>query len=118
MDFDAWEADLAAGTATHASGFVLKIEGNPRNPSSVDPGKFPPELSYADQARLLRCGMEFLARAAASEGGATHYSSKTGYARADDPRMAAIKAREAEAKRYAERADKPQRSVLSLKKSS
>ena len=117
MDFDAWEADFAAGTATHACGFVLKIEGNPRNPSSVDPGKFPPDLSFADQARLLRCGMEFLAKAA-SDNGATHYSSKSGYARADDPRMAAIKERDEEAKRYAERSDKPKRSVLSLKKSS
>jgi hypothetical protein len=117
MDFDAWEADLAAGTATHASGFVLKVEGNPRNPSSVDPGKFPADLNFVDQARLLRCGMEFLAKAA-SDNGATHYSSKSGFAKVDDPRMAAIRAREEEAKRFAERSDKPKRSVLSLKKGS
>lgn len=119
MDFNAWVADLAAGTATHSSGFILKIEGNPKDPSSVDPGKFPPELSFVDQARLLRSGMEFLVKAAAesglSYGGASLDGWKTS-TKADDAKMAAIKEREALAQRFAERSDKPKRSVLSLKK--
>lgn len=116
MDFNAWEADPAAGTATHSSGFVLKVEGNPRNPSSVDPGKFPPELTFAEQARLLRCGMEFLAKAA-SNGGYKEETEWTSSTRSDDIKTAAIKEREALAQRFAERTDKPKRSVLSLKKS-
>lgn len=114
MDFNAWEADLSAGTATHSSGFVLKIEGHPKNPSSVDPGKFPPELSFVDQARLLRCGMDFLAKA--SDSGPVDIGSWKSSSKADDARTAAIKAREEEARRFAERDDKPQRAVLSLKK--
>jgi len=110
MDFNDWVADIAAGTATHSSGFVLRVEGNPSDPSSVEPGKFPADLSFVDQARLLRCGLEFLAKQAKS-GSYTSYST-----RADDPRMAAIREREEQARQFAERQDKPQRSVLSLKK--
>lgn len=119
-DFNAWEADLAAGTATHASGFVLKVEGNPKDPSSVDPGKFPADLNFIDQARLLRSGLEFLAKAAvtsgASYGNWQPESQWQTSSKADEAKMAAIKEREALAQRFAERTDKPKRSVLSLKK--
>lgn len=111
MNFDDWVADVAAGTATHSSGFVLRVEGNPADPSAVEPGKFPTDLNFIDQARLLRCGLEFLAKASKTNGYSSGYST-----RADDPKMAAIREREAQAKRFAEREDKPQRSVLSLKK--
>lgn len=111
MDFTDWVADLAAGTATHSSGFVLQIQGDPRDPSAVDPGKFPPELSFAEQARLLRSGLEFLARQANQS--PTQWQSSS---RSEDARARAIKAREQQAKQFAERVDKPQRSVLSLKK--
>jgi|SRR5690554_1541993 len=121
MDFNAWQADVAAGTAVHESGFMLKVEGNPSNPSSVDPGKFPANLSFAEQARLLRCGMEFLAKAANKAGG-DHGGWRADAERKTSPRVsdaktAAIKEREALAQRFAEqRSDKPKRSVLSLKK--
>lgn len=111
MDFNDWVADVAAGTATHASGFILRIEGNPRDPSSVDPGKFPLELNFVDQARLLRSGLEFLAKA--SNGASETWKTSN---RVDDIKTAAIKEREAQAKRFAENPDKPKRSVLSLKK--
>lgn len=110
MDFNAWVADLAAGTATHESGFVIRVEGSPRDPSSVEPGKFPAELSFIDQARLLRMGLEFLAKAAVN-GGAWN-----GASRGVEVKSAAVKEREAQAKRFADNPDKPKRSKLSLKK--
>jgi hypothetical protein len=115
MDFDAWVADLAAGTATHESGFVLQVEGNPRDPSSINPANFPANLSFIDQARLMRCGLEFLAKAAAVT--PTTYSSSAGATDIESLKSEATKEREALAKQFAEqRADKPERSVLSLKK--
>lgn len=112
MNFDDWTADLATGTATHASGFTIRVEGNPKDPSEVYPGKFPEGISFVDQARLLRSGMEFLAKV----GSSTPKSWQSNPA--PDAKTEAIKAREELAKRFAERPDKPQRSVLSLKKNS
>lgn len=112
MNFEDWTADLATGTATHISGFTIRIEGNPKDPSEVYPGKFPEGISYIDQARLLRSGMEFLAKAGGVAPKSWHSSP------VQDAKTEAIKAREELAKRFAERPDKPQRSVLSLKKSS
>ncbi|HSC67431.1 MAG TPA: hypothetical protein VLC79_07065 [Cellvibrio sp.] len=112
MNFDDWTSDLAVGTATHASGFTIRIEGNPKDPSDVYPGKFPEGLSFVDQARLLRSGLEFLAKSGARA--PTSWQSSP----VQDAKSEAIKAREDLAKRFAERPDKPQRSVLSLKKNS
>jgi hypothetical protein len=112
MNFDDWTADVATGTATHTSGFTIRIEGNPRDPSEVYPGKFPEGMSFVDQARLLRSGLEFLAKA----GGSAPKSWQS--SPVQDTKTEAIKAREELAKRFAERPDKPQRSVLSLKKNS
>ena len=112
MNFDDWTADVAVSVATHSSGFTVRIEGNPKDPSEVYPGKFPDGLSFVDQARLLRCGLEFLAKF----GGSTPKSWVANPAQ--DVKTEAIRAREELAKRFAERPDKPQRSVLSLKKNS
>ncbi|WP_039913402.1 hypothetical protein [Cellvibrio mixtus] len=112
MNFDDWTADLAIGTATHANGFTIRIEGNPKDPSEVYPGKFPEGISFVDQARLLRSGLEFLAKAGNSA--PKSWQSNP----AQDVKTEAIKAREELARRFAERPDKPQRSVLSLKKNS
>ncbi len=101
---------MAAGTANHASGFTIRIEGNPKDPSDVYPGKFPEGMSFVDQARLLRSGLEFLAK---TGGAPTSWQSSP----VQDAKTEAIKAREELAKRFADRPDKPQRSVLSLKKS-
>lgn len=112
MNFEEWTADTATGTATHSSGFTLRIEGNPRDPSEVFPGKFPEGLSFVDQARLLRSGLDALAKAAKNSPGADYVLPKP------QLKSAAAQEREALAKQFAERSDKPQRSVLSLKKSS
>lgn len=112
MNFDDWTADLAAGIATHASGFTIRIEGNPKDPSEVYPGKFPEGISFVDQARLLRSGLGFLAK----NSGTTPKSWQS--SPVQDAKSEAIRAREELAKRFAERPDKPQRSVLSLKKNS
>lgn len=112
MNFEDWVADLATGTATHASGFTIRIEGSPKDPSDVYPGKFPDGISFVDQARLLRSGLEFLAKS----GGCSPKSWQS--SPATDAKTEAIKAREELAKRFAERPDKPQRAVLSLKKNS
>ena len=114
MNFEAWVADLAAGTATHESGFILQVEGDPRDPSAINPAKFPGDLSFVDQARLMRCGLAFLAQAAESD--TASYLNYSGVTDIELLKSDATKEREALAKKFAERADKPERSVLSLKK--
>lgn len=108
IDFNAWETDVANGRAIHASGFSLSVEGDVRNPSSVAPADYPPGMSYADQARLLRCGMEALASAPAAGSRASRTPSvKTRARRAEES-----------AKLFAQRKDRPERPKLSLKRSS
>lgn len=117
MNFEAWVADLAAGTATHESGFVLQVEGDPRDPSAINPANFPANLSFVDQARLMRCGLEFLAKAAASNPGYTSYTGASrGATDIESLKSEATREREALARQFAERADKPVRATLSLKK--
>lgn len=94
MDFTAWKVDLSTLSASHESGFTIEIEGNPKDPSSVSPGRFPAQLSGVEQARLLRHGMEAIARAANKP------------SRPARPRKAA----------FTPPANKPKRPVLSLKK--
>lgn len=108
MNFDQWEIDITAGTATHETGFTLRIEGNPRDPSDVYPGKFPLELSYPDQAKLLRKGLEALAKASNAKDSWVLPKA--------DLISPAAREREALAKQFAEREDKPVRPKLSLKK--
>jgi len=64
INFDDWEINLEAMSATHSSGFTLSVEGSVRNPSAVHPGPFPKHLSALEQVRLLRHGVEALAKAA------------------------------------------------------
>ena len=110
MKFDEWVVDLAAGTATHENGFSLRIEGKPKDPSEVYPGRFPDSLSFVEQARLLRAGIELIAKASAEAPKSWQTSG------AQDAKSQAIREREELAKQFAERSDKPERSVLSLKK--
>lgn len=112
MNFEDWVVDMTTGTATHTSGFSIRIEGNPRDPSEVYPGKFPEGMSFINQARLLRAGLECLASAAKNSGQSTNIAAPK-----PDLISAAAREREALAKQFAERPNKPERSVLSLKKS-
>lgn len=64
INFDDWEVNLEAMSATHSTGFTLSVEGSVRNPSAVHPGPFPKHLSALEQVRLLRYGVEALAKAA------------------------------------------------------
>ncbi|AFU97611.1 hypothetical protein [Simiduia agarivorans] len=64
MDFDDWKVGGDGRSASHPSGFTLTIEGNPKDPSAVNPGRFPPGLSAIEQVRLLRHGVEAIASAA------------------------------------------------------
>ena len=66
MDYQAWTLDLKTLTATHASGFTLQWEGSAKDPSAVHPGRFSKELSAIEGVRLLRHGVEFIAKSAAS----------------------------------------------------
>ena len=66
MDYSAWTVDLKRKSATHSSGFKLAVEGNPRDPSAVHPGKFPSGVGTLEKVRLLRTGMEALAMAASA----------------------------------------------------
>jgi len=65
---NAWSVDLKMKTATHVSGFSLTIEGNPKDPSSVSPGRTPKEIGAHEQVRLLRLGLEALADASGASG--------------------------------------------------
>lgn len=107
MNVEEWQIDTELATATHSSGFTLRIEGNPRDPSEVYPGKFPEGMSFVDQARLLRAGLTALAKSPARD---EYQMPKV------EIKSAGALEREAIAKQFAERADKPQRSVLSRKK--
>ena len=64
MDFNEWTLAPDGRSASHSCGFTLSVEGNPRDPQGVNPGRFPPHLSVIDQARLLRHGVEAIAKAA------------------------------------------------------
>lgn len=64
VDFDDWQVDLSALSATHACGFTISVEGSVRDPSAVHPGPFPKHLNSLEQVRLLRHGMEAIAKAA------------------------------------------------------
>ncbi|BFM08152.1 hypothetical protein [Halioxenophilus aromaticivorans] len=66
INFDDWEVNLEAMSATHTTGFSLSVEGSVRNPSAVHPGPFPKHLTALEQVRLLRYGVEALAKAAKS----------------------------------------------------
>ncbi len=66
MDFDSWHVDIEEATVRHPSGFKIVVEGDLDDPSGISPSGFPAELSAADQARLLRSGMQALTRAARS----------------------------------------------------
>lgn len=64
MDFDSWHVDIEEATVKHPSGFRIVVEGDLADPSGISPSGFPEGLSAAEQARLLRCGMQALTRAA------------------------------------------------------
>lgn len=68
IDFEDWEIDLKNLSATHPCGFTISVEGSPRNPSVVHPGPFPKHLSALDQVRLLRHGVEAIAKASRDSG--------------------------------------------------
>lgn len=101
MDFTAWTVDLASLSATHSCGFSLQVEGNPQDPSALFPGKFPAGLSSIEQVRLLRTGVEAIAKAAEGGGYSAGYSTRPAA-----PKKPAYKAP----------ADKPARPLISLKK--
>lgn len=97
MNFEAWTVDLKSLSATHETGFRLEVEGNPKDPSAVHPGKFPSGLSSIEQVRLVRYGVEAITKAA----------------KASRPATAVVKK-----PAYVAPANKPQRATLSLKKKS
>ncbi len=92
--------------AVHESGFRVEVEGNPRNPNAVHPGKFPVGLDAISQVRLLRMGVEAIA-AAAKSGGEEAYANKS-------PRV--IKAPKPSP--FGDPAKRPKRATLSLKRKS
>ncbi len=106
MNLDDWTINTNQNTLTHANGFCLRYEGDPKDPSEVYPENFPTGMSFVEQAGLLRAGLQFLAQSSHSSSQETRPPLKSD----------AVKAREELAKHFAERPDKPKRSVLSLKK--
>jgi len=96
-----WSVDLKSKTATHASGFSLTVEGNPKDPSSVSPGRTPKDIGAHEQVKLLRLGLEALADASGPSG--------------DDVSGPSIRKVSKEA--YQRPANLPRKPLLSLKKS-
>lgn len=66
MNYESWDVDLGTASAVHPSGFKLTVDGDPANPMGVHPGKFPDGLTAIEQARLLRCGLEAMQKAAST----------------------------------------------------
>ncbi len=108
LDYQSWTLDVARGRAEHPCGFSLEVEGDVRNPSSVAPANYPQGLNFAEQARLLRSGMEALAAAA---------NSSEAPKRAPVVNSRAQRAEESARKFAEQRKDRPARPKLSLKKS-
>lgn len=106
MNFEAWTVDLTTLSATHESGFRIDVEGNPRDPSAVNPGRFPKGLNGIEQVRLLRHGVEAIAKAAKAGPGSQRSQAAS----------VAGKAAAKEAVPRPVRTDKPKRPVLSLKR--
>lgn len=67
MELGEWQIDLDRSLAVHCTGFRLTVEGDPRKPTGVLPSEFPEGLSAAEQAALLRCGLNALIHQAKSE---------------------------------------------------
>lgn len=99
MNFETWTVDLASSSAIHPSGFKVVVEGDPRNPMGVHPGKFPEGMTAVQQARLLRCGLEAIMNQAQNEG---WRQDKSRFAERVQPAAAPV--------------HKPTRPILSLKK--
>ncbi len=99
MASEEWNVDLIEKVAKHNSGFTLRFEGGPKDPSAIHPGAFPQSLSSLDQVRLLRQGMEAIANAPKQNGSDATWAAK---------KPAQVQERMADYK--------PSRPVLSLKK--
>ncbi len=76
MSFEDWNVDLIEKVAKHSSGFTLRFEGHPKDPSAIHPGPFPQSLSSLDQVRLLRQAMECIACAPKQDEGAARGAVK------------------------------------------
>lgn len=78
-----WEMDLSRGRALHSSGFCLRIDGDPKDPSAVTPVNYA-GLTFGDQARLLNEGLAAVA-AAAHDRPVTSLSNKSQPPRSEIP---------------------------------
>jgi len=100
MNFEDWTVDLKRCSATHVSGFMIEIEGSPRDPSAVHPGRCPAGISAMDQVRLLRFGLDALAQEA----------GRVATEREEESVRQMVK------KSYQRPANQPRKPLLSLKK--
>lgn len=100
-NINGWSIAPNGRKAQHESGFTVEVEGNPADPHSVNPGKFPQGLSAIEQVRLLRMGVEAIAQVA-----------KQGNGMGRKPQAASRRPV------YTPPANKPARAKLSLKKKS
>ncbi len=98
MNYDQWVVSDDGRSASHSCGWSIRIEGNPANPSEVCPGSAPKDLGALEQARLLRHGLEAIAKAA----------------KPSKPSTAALAAKKT-AEKYASDPDRPRKPKLSLK---
>jgi hypothetical protein len=62
INLEEWSLGDVAGLAVHSSGLMVRIHGSVTNPHEVKTINVPEGLHFHDQARLLRAGMDFLAK--------------------------------------------------------
>lgn len=99
MNYDQWVVGDDGLSASHACGWSIRIEGNPASPSEVCPGSVPRDLDALEQARLLRHGLDAIAKAA----------------KQSKPSSAAVAAKKA-AEKYASDPNRTRKPKLSLKR--
>lgn len=78
MNYNNWTVSEDGQSAQHESGWDIRIQGHPKNPHEVSPGSLPSGITGLDQVRLLRHGLEAIAKAC--KGGA-----EGGYSTASKP---------------------------------
>lgn len=62
--FSSWQIDIVKGVAVHQSGGMLFFEGHPgKSTFQITPKKIPHDLTVADQARMIRLGVECISAA-------------------------------------------------------
>ncbi|MCV6628029.1 MAG: hypothetical protein OIF38_18190 [Cellvibrionaceae bacterium] len=86
MDYEAWTVAADGRSASHVSGWVISVQGDPSQPHEVNPGSLPGGIEPLQQARLLRHGIEAIAKAAKGKPRAAERAKQLSQQFASDPK--------------------------------